>query len=194
MSRYNDNFPEIFAKLKDGDCLGFYRGGIFKYFIPLATGGKCNHVGAVLNVIKEGDVLSFNFFQQSFKGGTFDVVRIYKTDQGIITDDPYFIKQDKIYFCSLITPLTEEQKNIAIADAISQRGKIYHYSQLFLGFSFLDKILSKSIKDFIYEYSKNLREVCSNNMAFFYRKLGFPVPKDFFSTPIEVINFPFFKR
>lgn len=194
--RYNDNFPEIFANLKDGDCLGFYRGGIFKYFIPLATGGDCNHVGVCYNVKTKGDILSFNFSQQTFHGGSFDIVKIYKTDDGYITDDPYFVKQDIIYYCQLKKPLTEKERQRGIADALSQVGKKYGYLELALGFEFLERILPRFIKDLILKFSKHMKRVCSTHCFLNCLKNGSAIEletlKDFFITPIEFIKLPIF--
>lgn len=194
MSKYNDNFPEIFAKLKDGDCLGFYRGGIAKYIIPKATGGLCTHVGAVLNVKRTDDIVSFNFFEQSFRGATFDEVKIRKNSDGYTTDNIHFVKQVAIYYRELERELTDKEKELGNQDALSQKGRIYRYDELLLGFEFLEKILPRFIKNLLYRGSKNLRQVCSNNLFVFYRKLGFSVPKDFFATPYEVLNFSFFKK
>jgi hypothetical protein len=194
MSKYNDNFPEIFTNLKDGDCLGFYRGGIFKYFIPLATGGDCNHVGICYNVKREGDILSFNFSQQTFYGGSFDIVKIYKTSEGYITENPYFIKQDIVYYRQLRQLLTEQQKAIGIADSISQVGKKYGYLELALGFEFLEQILPRFVKDLILRLSEHWKRVCSTHCAIQYSKMGLiELKKDFFYTPIEILKLLIFK-
>ena len=190
---YNDNFADIFANLKDGDCLGFYRGGIFKYFIPLATGGDCNHVGICYNVKREGDILSFNFSQQTFHGGKFDVVKIYKTADSYITDDAYFVKQDIIYYCQLKQPLTEQGRLNGIADATNQIGKKYGYLELALGFEFLERILPRFIKDLIFRLSKHWKRVCSTHAEKNCIANGSIKPtKDFFTTPIEFLKSPEF--
>ena len=194
MTKYNDNFQEIFKSLKDGDCLGFYRGGVFGFLIPLATRGKCNHIGIALNVQRNGDVLSFNFSQQTFRGGSFDEVRIYRVGDKIITDEPYFVKQDAIYYRSLREPLLEKQRQIAIDDAISQIGKKYGYFELLLGFEFLERVLPSFIKDFIYKNSRKLKGVCTTHCVLLYRKVGLLSTQDFFITPIEFLRLKFFKQ
>jgi len=194
MTKYNDSFPEIFANLKDGDCLGFYRGGIFKYFIPLATGGDCNHNGICYNVKREGDILSFNFSQQTLHGGSFDIVKIYKTADGYITDDAYFVKQDKVMPKFLKQPLTDQQKEIGTADASSQIKRKYGYLELAFGFEFLERILPRFIKDLILRLSKHMKRVCSTHCAIQYSKMGLiDLKKDFFYTPIEILNLSIFK-
>lgn len=194
VTRYNDNFEEIFQNLKDGDCLGFYRGGIFKYFIPLATGGDCSHVGICYNIKRENDILSFNFSQQSFHGGSFDIIKIYKTEDGFISDNSYFVKQNSIYYGSLKKSLSEQQRIIGIADALKEVGKKYGYLELFLGFEFLERILPRFIKNLILKLSKHMKRVCSTHCAIQYSKMGLiKYKKDFFYTPIEILKLDIFK-
>lgn len=192
--KYNDSFSEIFANLKDGDCLGFFKGGLLYSLIPRATGGDCQHVGICYNVKRNDNVLSFNFSQQTFEGGKFDIVKIYKTADGYITDDPYFVKQDVIYYCELKKPLTEEGKLRGIADAEGQVDETYNFFELPLGLEVLEKILPKFVQEFIRKRSEKWKRVCSTH---WYKNCiangSLPATKDFFISPIESIKSSIFK-
>ena len=193
MSSYNDNFPEIYAELKDGDGLGFYKKGLFYKLIPLATGGKCQHVGKCYKIRRTEKTITFAFSQQTFHGGKFDDVSFYLTSKGWITDDPYFIKQDRIYYARLKKPLTDKQIAIGVADSESQIGKKYGFFTLPLGLEFLEKIFPRFIKNIIARTGKNGQRVCSTHFAMQDYKMGLlNYKKDFYWTPIECLKQPYY--
>lgn len=189
--KYNDNFLQIYAELKDGDGLGFYKKGWLYKLIPLATGGKCQHVGKCYKIRRTENTITFAFSQQTFHGGKFDDVFFKLTAKGWITDEPYFAKQDKIYYARLKKPLTAKQIAIGIADAESQVGKKYGFFTLPLGLEFLERILPRFIKSAIAKMGKDVERVCSTHFAMNDYKMGLlSYIKDFFWTPIECITQP----
>lgn len=193
MSKYNDIFPQIYAELKDGDGLGFYKKGWLYKLIPLATGGKCQHVGKCYKIRRTKNTITFAFSQQTFEGGKFDDVSFYLTSKGWITDDPYFVKQDRVYYAKLKKPLTPEQIAIGVADAENEVDEKYAFYSLPFGLKLLDKILPNFIKKTISRITKKGERVCSTHFAIQDSKMGLvDYKKDFYWTPIECITQPYY--
>lgn len=195
---YNDNFKEIFERIKDGDQLGFYAEGLARYVVPAATGYQANHCGTPLEIKREKDKVSFRFGEQTFHGGKYGEIVIRKhSDGSYTTDNPYFVKQTNIYYRCLKVPLTEEQIKIGIADAKSQIGKSYGFASLIWGFKIWDIILPDFIKEWLGGVIRSSKRVCSTNSAILYAKMGvikYDPEKDFFSDPSEILNLDIFEK
>lgn len=192
---YNDNFKEIFENLKDGDGLGFYKGGIFKHFIPAATGYECNHCGICYYVERNENEIKFRFSEQTFSGGKFDWISIYKINNNYITDDAYFTKQNKIYYRSLKVAMTPEQIARGREDAEGQVGKVYGFLTLIFGLKFWN-FMPSWLSNWLGKRLKNAERVCSQHVEFNYIYAGVLTPnfkKDPFKDPGEIMYLGIFK-
>jgi hypothetical protein len=191
----------LFYNLKDGDCIGFLAKGWKKYPIEIATDGACTHVCTAWGMERRGDVMSLLISEQSFHGGRLREIeirrRIVGKEEVFYTSDSYVNDQEKIYYGKLNTPLTNEQIKIGIEDAEEQDGKKYGYLTLILGLEFLEKILPARLKKLLFKARLRMTRVCSSHVAIQYIKMGVLTKddkvdfKDFFYTPIEVLNFDF---
>ena len=179
---------EIF-KAKDGDIIGFLASGLAQYPIQIATRQPCTHCGMVFNVKKEKNKISFNFSEQTFFGGKFDLVVIEKKGNKYISNYARLNNSKKIYFKPLSKPLTEEQKRIGIEDALGQVGKKYGYLSLIFGLWFFEKILPQRIEDKINVWSKTARRVCSTHCAIILYKMGLiEFNQETFYSPYDIID------
>jgi hypothetical protein len=191
----NSVLKQIFNKAKDGDVLGFLAGGIAQYPIPFIAGGDCTHCGRMWNIVRTDSEISFNFSEQTFGGGRFDRVKII-LQNGLYYAENYHRLNDskKVYFSSLKKSLTNEQKAIGIADAISQIGKKYGYLSLILGFRLWEKILPEKLRSKINIFVSHNAKVCSTHIAYSDSLMGLlDFKSDMFYTPMEIINLPYYK-
>jgi hypothetical protein len=196
------NLENIFNNLKDGDCLAFYRKAWYLQLIPFFTKEKGDkeapqHCGICYEVKRENNKLTFKLSEQTFNGGQYRDIIIYKHQDKIekifwIFDD-YFLKQDKIALLSLKQPLTAQQIENGITDAKNQVGKIYGYLSLPLGIEYLEKLLPNWLKAKILKIQNSQQKRhCALHIRWNLKKMGVYDFKDFNPSPLEITKLPIF--
>ena len=189
-----DNLKDIFENIQDGTVLAFYGKKWTAKIITIFTREKKDenvpqHVAIVYEVKRNENSCSFKVSEQTFHGGRYRDVVINKSNEEYYTVDKYFLKQKFIEM--FLVPMTQEQINLGIKDAISQIDKKYGYNRLIFGWEFLEKILPKEWQRNIYLKlnKKEAVRVCSNHVHYNLRNAGFKIPLDDFFTPIEIIKY-----
>ena len=196
------NLQLIFDNLKDGDCLAFYRKAWYLQIIPFFTKEKGDkeapqHCGICYEVKRNANKLSFKLSEQTFHGGEYRDIVIFKC-QGEAKKmfwifDDYFLKQDKIALLSLKQPLTKQQLENGIADAKSQENKSYGYLSLLLGGEFLEKKLPDWLKKRILKkQNSQQKRHCALHIRWNLYNAGVYDFKDFSPTPLEITKLPIF--
>ena len=185
---------QIFDNAKDGDNLGFFNSGIKAKPIQIATNGDCTHCGKIWNVARAKNELSFNFSEQSFVGGQFNLVKIILKNGAYFAENYHRLNDSKkIYFRSLKKPLTKDQHKKGLDDAIAQIGKKYGYISLILGFSFFETIFPKWFRNRINIITEHSARVCSTHCAIQDSKMGLLVfKKEMFYSPIDIMNLDYY--
>ena len=193
------NLKHIFENVKDGDGLSFYRKAWYLQIIPFFTREKKNeeapqHVALCYEVKRNTNFVSFKLSEQVFKGGQYREIEIYCVDGKYFTEDDYFNKQNKIALLSLKTPLNNKQKELAITDALKQKGVKYGYNRLLLGIEFLEKIIPDEWQRYIYTRwtEKGKSRHCAIHIQINYKKAGIYDCKDFNITPLEITKLPIY--
>jgi hypothetical protein len=194
-----NNLENIFNHLKDGDCLAFYRKAWYLQIIPFFTKEKGDkeapqHVGICYEVKKNNNILSFKLSEQTFEGGKYRLVVIYKDyANNFETSDSYFNKQNKIALLSLKQPLTAQQIENGIFDAKSQKDKTYGYLSLPFGGEFLEKLLPNWLKAKILKIQNSQQKRhCALHIRWNLKKMGVYDFKDFNPSPLEITKLPIF--
>lgn len=192
----NEALRIIFEQIKDGDALAFLADGIAQYPIPLVTGEPASHCCKVWLVSRSENEVSFNISEQLFVGGRFDRVKIIKQGDLYYAENYHRLNDSKkLYFSSLINPLTPEQHALGLQDAIGQIGKKYGYLSLIFGFEFLEKIFSEKLRNKISKFLLHSLRVCSTHVAIQDAKMGLITLKnELFYYPIEAISTPIYRR
>jgi len=193
MKNLQPKLKKIFNLAKDGDALIFKAAGINHAPMELATGGEWTHCGTVWNVERKEGEMSFNLSEQTFFGGKFDRVKISLVG-GVYAAHNYhrLVDSEDIFLKRIPKKLTKAQHRIGLADAINQIGKRYGYLSLFLGFSFLEKILPQSIEDKLNKYLFNNERVCSPHVAIQFSKMSLiEFKKEMFYSPTDIHDLDF---
>ena len=183
----------LFENIQDGTVLAFYRTDFVGSFIPFFTREKKgeiapHHVAIVYQVKKEINTCSFKVSEQTFYGGQYRDVIITKFNDKYYTTDKYFLKQDFIKMFQV--PMTQEQINLGINDAINQIGKKYGYSRLVFATEIIEKILPKEFKRnlFLRLNKKETVRMCSLHVPMNLKNAGIDIPLDDVYSPVEVIK------
>ena len=185
-----NNLQYIFENIKEGAVLAFYHNEWYYQTIPFFTRQKKkevvpHHVAICYEVKKTKDTLSFMLSEQTFQGGKYRPIVIYKNQNDtFVIFDKYFKSQELITLHNTNMSLTDSA--LGIEDAKRQIGKRYGFHKLIFGAEFLEKILPK--KFFKWLNKKQGLRVCSTHIAYNLKYAGFKVPSDDFMTPLEIIN------
>jgi len=193
-----NNLENIFNHLKDGDCLAFYRKAWYLQIIPFFTKEKGDkeapqHCGICYEVKRDANKLSFKLSEQTFDGGQYRDIVIFKCQDETEIFDDYFLKQDKIALLSLKQPLTAQQIENGIFDAKSQKDKSYGYLSLPVGGEFLEKILPKWLKKrMLKKQNSQQKRHCALHIRWNLYNAGVYDFKDFSPTPLEITKLSIF--
>jgi len=193
----SNNLEYIFNNIDEGTVLAFYGDKWTAKIIPFFTREKKKeivpqHCGIAYQITRSEDNCIFYLSEQGFHGGKYRKIEIGKFDGLFYTTDAYFLKQKFVKIFKL--KLTPSQIDIGIKDAISQIGKKYGYTRLVLGLEILEKIIPDEWQRKIYLKlnKKGSMRVCSTHIAFQLRKMGFNIPFDMMTTPLEITKLPIY--
>lgn len=193
----SNNLEHIFNNIDEGTVLAFYGEKWTSKIIPFFTREvkkeiAPQHCGIAYQITRLEDKCIFYLSEQGFHGGQFRKIEIFKLRNLFYTVDDYFLKQKAIKIFKL--KLDQAQIDIGIRDAISQIGKKYGYTRLVLGLEILEKIIPDEWQRKIYMKlnKKGQMRVCSTHIAYQLRKMGFNIPFDMMTTPLEITKLPIY--
>lgn len=191
------DLKNIFENIQDGTVLAFYRNDFIGSIVPFATkekkGEKAPHHVAIVYEVKRKisdnyEICTFKQSEQGFHGGKYREINIFKYQDIFYTTDEYYLKQDFIKMFKI--KMTQQQVQIGIEDAISQIGKKYGYNRLIFASEFIEKILPKKLRNYLFIKLNKVqkRRICSTHIALNLKKAGFAIPENEIFSPLEIIK------